>query len=76
MDRGAIRWQPDWPWPAAAIVWRAEIQRRELDFRHYDLDLAEIDIDRLVEQAVTVTGKAITIATMIACKPIQGSAPQ
>src|SRR5215813_1996478 len=29
----------------------AEIERRQLDLRHLDLDLVEIDVERLVEQA-------------------------
>jgi hypothetical protein len=54
----------------------AEIQGRQFDLRHLDPDLAEVDVERLVEQGGYDDGKAITIATMIACRPIQGMAPQ
>src|SRR6516164_11221569 len=32
------------------LLWRTEIERRQFDLRHLDLDLVEIDADRLVEQ--------------------------
>src|SRR5579871_2156118 len=36
---------------------RSEIERRQVDLRHLDLDLVEVDIDRLVEQAGDRDGK-------------------
>jgi hypothetical protein len=35
------------PW---SLLRSAEIERRQFDLRHLDLDLAEVDVERLVEQ--------------------------
>src|SRR6185503_2325432 len=43
--RGFCSWECDAP----LLFWPAEIQRWQFDLRHLDPDLAEVDVERLVE---------------------------